>query len=166
MGSGIALNKLVVYIIGYVLLAVLVVSAAILVPLQFTGYFSYKTISATAEAPKYQADASITIMSANIRRQEKFFSTDSMDTGKHRWWKRAKYYLANISAVKPDILGCQEVHPRQYDFLCKHLVNYGSVVEYRDGRGKRTESCPIFTIKTVLRFWRAARSGFPKRPKR
>ena len=141
------MNKLVVYIIGYVLLGILVVSAAILVPLSVTGYFSYTNIKATAEAPKYVENAPITIMSANIRRQEKFFNSDPLDTGDHRWWKRAKYYLENIRSVKPDILGCQEVQPRQYKFLCKHLVNYGSVVEYRDNRGKRTESCPIFYNK-------------------
>ena len=138
------MNKLVTYILGYVLIVVLVVAAAILSPLQFMGYFSYTRIKATAEAPRYVDDAPITIMSANIRRQEKLFSTDKFDTGNHRWWKRAKYYLENVRTVKPDILACQEVQQKQYEFLCKHMQGYRSVVTYRDERKGASESCPIF----------------------
>ncbi len=32
----------------------------------------------------------------------------------------------------------------QYEFLTSHLEGYGSVVCYRDNKGSRSESCPIF----------------------
>ena len=138
------MTKLVTYIISYVLLALLVIAAAILSPLQFMGYFSYKRIQAEAKAPDYVEGDPITLMSANIRRQEKLFSGDKADTGSHRWWKRAKYFLENVHSVKPDILGCQEVQPKQYEFLSDHLRGYRSVVTYRDKRKGASESCPIF----------------------
>ena len=108
------------------------------------GYYSYQAVAETVSAPALSEDASLVIMSANIRRREKLFSFDKMDTGTHRWNKRAEYYLKNIDAVKPDILGAQEVQRSQYDFLTEHLVGYDSVVDYRDDRGARSESCPIF----------------------
>ena len=108
------------------------------------GYYSYAAVAETATAPELSSDGSLVIMSANIRRREKFFSFDKMDVGSHRWWRRAKFYVQNIDAVSPDILGAQEVQPGQYDFLKKHLVGYESVVGYKDDRGSRSESCPIF----------------------
>ena len=93
---------------------------------------------------KTDGDGSLVIMSANIRRKEKWWSTSKMDVGSHRWYNRAQYYLANIAEVKPDILGAQEVQPSQYEFLKKHLEGYDSVMTPRDDRGSRSESCPIF----------------------
>ena len=108
------------------------------------GYYSYVGIPGKAEAPALAEDGSIVIMSANIRRQEKFVNFNKMDMGTHRWWKRAQYYLENIKTVAPDILGAQEVQAGQYEFLTSHLEGYGSVVCYRDKKGSRSESCPIF----------------------
>lgn len=108
------------------------------------GYYSYIGIPGKAEAPAVAEDGSIMIMSANIRRQEKFINFNKMDMGNHRWWKRAQYYLENIKTVAPDILGAQEVQAGQYEFLTSHLEGYGSVVCYRDNKGSRSESCPIF----------------------
>ena len=108
------------------------------------GYYSYVGIPGKAEAPAVAEDGSIVIMSANIRRQEKFVNFNKMDMGTHRWWKRAQYYLENIKTVAPDILGAQEVQAGQYEFLTSHLEGYGSVVCYRDKKGSRSESCPIF----------------------
>ncbi len=108
------------------------------------GYYSYIGIPGKAEAPAVAEDDSIMIMSANIRRQEKFINFNKMDMGNHRWWKRAQYYLENIKTVAPDILGAQEVQAGQYEFLTSHLEGYGSVVCYRDNKGSRSESCPIF----------------------
>ena len=108
------------------------------------GYYSYIGIPGKAEAPTVAEDDSIMIMSANIRRQEKFINFNKMDMGNHRWWKRAQYYLENIKTVAPDILGAQEVQAGQYEFLTSHLEGYGSVVCYRDNKGSRSESCPIF----------------------
>lgn len=108
------------------------------------GYYSYVAIADTVDAPEAAEDGSLVIMSANIRRQEKFFSFNRMDIASCRWYRRAKYYLKNIDVVKPDILGAQEVQAGQYRFLTEHLKGYGSVVGYRDDRGARAESCPIF----------------------
>ena len=108
------------------------------------GYYSYIGIPGKAEAPAVSEDGSLVIMSANIRRQEKFINFNKMDMGNHRWWKRAQYYLENIKTVAPDILGAQEVQKGQYEFLTEHLKGYASVVGYRDDRGARAESCPIF----------------------
>ena len=108
------------------------------------GYYSYAAIAETVEAPEVSEDGSIVIMSANIRRKEKFFSIDKKDIGTHRWYRRAKYYLKNIEVVQPDIFGSQEAQANQYEFLKQHLKGYGSVVAYRDNRGSRSESCPIF----------------------
>ena len=108
------------------------------------GYFAYKKIDSKVTAPALSEDASFVIMSANIRRKEKWTSRSKMDTGDRRWYKRAEYYLANIEAVQPDILGAQEVQRGQYEFLTEHLEGYGSVVTYRDEKGARSESCPIF----------------------
>ncbi len=108
------------------------------------GYYSYIGIPTKAEAPAVSEDGSLVIMSANIRRREKFFNFNKMDMGNHRWWKRAQYYLENIKTVAPDILGAQEVQAGQYEFLTAHLTGYGSVVAYRDEKGARSESCPIF----------------------
>lgn len=108
------------------------------------GYFAYKKIDTKVAAPALSVDGSFVIMSANIRRKEKWTSTSDMDTGDRRWYKRAEYYLANIEKVQPDILGAQEVQRGQYEFLTEHLEGYGSVVTYRDERGARSESCPIF----------------------
>ena len=108
------------------------------------GYFTYKKIDTIVTAPEVAQDGSLVIMSANIRRKEKWYSTSKLDTGDHRWYKRADYYLQNIAAEQPDIFGAQEVQPGQYEFLTEHLVGYGSIVEYRDNKGSRSESCPIF----------------------
>ena len=130
-----------------VIIAVCVISVAIIVAwvtLASVGYIGYNAIAETVKAPQISADGSFVIMSANIRRKEKWYSTSKMDTGSHRWYNRARYYLKNIEQVQPDILGAQEVVSAQYKFLTEHLEGYGSVVTYRDDRGSRSESCPIF----------------------
>ena len=142
-------KKLIIAIIAVVLVAAVVTPLATLAG---RGYFAYKSISEVVTAPALSDDGSFMIMSANIRRMEKATSTSKMDVGDHRWYKRAEYYLANIAFVHPDILGAQEVLPEQYDFLVKHLEGYGSVVTYRDDKGSRSESCPIFYNKNRFEY--------------
>ena len=134
-----------------IIIVLCVILAAVVAVVAFfgaIGYYGYVAIAETVSAPAPADDDSIVIMSANIRRQERLLWYNStfwkFDTGSHRWYKRAKYYLENIEVVKPDILGAQEVQPAQYEFLTEHLEGYGSVVGYRDDRGSRSESCPIF----------------------
>ena len=108
------------------------------------GYFTYRSIDTVITAPCDTPDGSFVIMSANIRRKERWFSTSKFDVGSHRWYRRAEFFLQNIDIVKPDIFGSQEVQPEQYRFLKNHLSGYGSVIGYRDNKGTRSESCPIF----------------------
>ncbi len=131
-------------IIISVLCVLIVLVVAVVGVFGAMGYYSYIGIPDKAEAPAVAEDGSLVFMSANIRRQEKFFSFSKMDIGTHRWWKRAQYYLENVKTVAPDVLGAQEVQAGQYEFLKEHLVGYASVVAYRDERGHRSESCPIF----------------------
>ncbi|MBO4472663.1 MAG: endonuclease/exonuclease/phosphatase family protein [Clostridia bacterium] len=138
------MKKLVIILLCLILVAIVAVTTF----LGVTGYYSYQAYAETVPAPAVSADGSLVIMSANIRRQEKALWFNStfwkFDTGSHRWYKRAQYYLKNIETVQPDILGAQEVQPGQYEFLTEHLIGYGSVVGYRDDKGARSESCPIF----------------------
>ena len=135
------MKKVILIVIPAVILAVVI---AVIATLGAFGYFAYSSLDYTVSAPALAEDGSLVVMSANIRRKEKWWSTSKMDTGNCRWSKRAEYFLKNIEAVKPDIFGSQEVQPGQYEFLTKHLEGYKSVVTYRDDRGWRSESCPIF----------------------
>jgi len=103
-------------------------------------------------APEPASDGSVCIMTANIRRKEKFFATAEADVGDHRWRRRAKYFLRTIAAVSPDIFGTQEALPSQYKCLVKYLKGYGGVVTYRDDCGARSESCPIFYSEKRFEF--------------
>lgn len=134
------MKKVVIIVLSLIL--VLIVAAVTF--LGVIGYYSYQSIAETVSVPALSEDGSLVIMSANIRRREKLFSFDAADTGSHRWYRRARYYLQNIETVRPDILGAQEVQPSQYEFLQEHLVGYSSVVGYKDDRGSRSEACPIF----------------------
>ena len=139
-----------------VLSVILVAIVAVVSFLGVIGYYGYVAIAETVAAPAPSEDGSIVIMSANIRRRERYLWYDStfwkLDVGKHRWYKRAKYYLENIETVKPDILGAQEAQPGQYEFLTEHLEGYGSIVGYRDEKGARSESCPIFYSEARFEF--------------
>jgi len=109
------------------------------------GYFAYKSIDTVVSAPDAAAsDGSFVMMTANIRRKEKWFTRNKFDVGDFRWYRRAKYFLQNIAEIRPDIFGSQEAQPEQNKFLIEHLQGYGHVISYRDDRGSRSESCPIF----------------------
>ena len=139
------MKKKVLLIVLISLVALVIVAGIVVVSvLAAHGYFAYKKIDTVVSAPAVTDDESIMFMSANIRRQEKWWSRSKMDTGDHRWYRRADYYLQNIAAVQPDIFCAQEVLPAQYEFLTEHLEGYSSVVCYRDNKGSRSESCPIF----------------------
>ena len=139
------MKKKVLFIVLISLVAIVLTAGIVVVSvLGAHGYFAYKKIDTIVSARTEWDDDAIFLMSANIRRQEKWWSTSVMDTGTHRWYKRADYYLQNIREIQPDIFGAQEVQARQYEFLTEHLKGYKSVVQYRDNKGTRSESCPIF----------------------
>lgn len=80
----------------------------------------------------------ITVMSFNVR-----FFNDDRDLGARHWYNRARYCLADVEKVLPDILCLQEVKPPQYAYFRKHLRGYAGVITYRDDE-VNSEGCPIF----------------------
>lgn len=113
------------------------------------GYFAYKSIKTVVFAPNAAAsDGSFVMMSANIRRKDKWFARNKFDIGDHRWYRRARSFLQTIAEIQPDLFGSQEAQPEQFKFLSEHLKGYGSVTGYRDNNGARSESCPIFYNET------------------
>ena len=79
----------------------------------------------------------ITIMSANVR----CYAPD--DLFKKSWFYRAHLIIEDVNAVKPDIIGFQEVTPLHYDYLVKSMPNYLNEISYRDDF-ILSEGCPIF----------------------
>lgn len=79
----------------------------------------------------------ITIMSTNVR----CYSPE--DTFKQSWFYRAHLIIDDINAVKPDIIGFQEVSPLHYDYIVKSMPGYLHEMAYRDDF-ILSEGCPIF----------------------
>lgn len=82
---------------------------------------------------------SLTLMTYNIR-----LDTDA--DGVNSWSNRKDYFLAQLKFYEPDILGVQEVLPRQVKDLSDALDAYGRAGIARDGNGKG-ESSNIFYKK-------------------
>ena len=101
------------------------------------SYIKYVRSKKYVAAPAVRED--LTVVSYNIR-----YYNNKNDFGKCHWFVRAEYVLCEIEKLAPDVLCLQEVHPPQYDYLKKHLVNYDSVIGYRENRGVHSEACPIF----------------------
>lgn len=79
----------------------------------------------------------ITIMSTNVR----CYSPEDMF--KRSWFYRAHLIIEDINAVKPDIIGFQEVSPLHYDYIVKSMPGYLHEMAYRDDF-ILSEGCPIF----------------------
>lgn len=79
----------------------------------------------------------ITIMSTNVR----CYSPEDMF--KKSWFYRAHLIIDDINAVKPDIIGFQEVSPLHYDYIVKSMPGYLHEMAYRDDF-ILSEGCPIF----------------------
>lgn len=79
----------------------------------------------------------MTIMSTNVR----CYSPD--DLFKKSWFYRAHLIIDDINAVKPDIIGFQEVTWMHYDYLVKSMPDYLNEIAYRDDF-ILSEGCPIF----------------------
>ena len=82
-------------------------------------------------------DGTITIMSTNVRC---FSPTDLF---KKSWFYRAHLIIEDVNAVKPDIIGFQEVTPLHYDYLVNSMPDYLNEISYRDDF-ILSEGCPIF----------------------
>lgn len=84
----------------------------------------------------------VRVMSANLR----CWSPD--DLGKKSWFYRAPLIAKNIEAEAPSVIGFQEVNKWQYNFLCKVLPDYDSIITFRD-TSVVSEGCPIFFSKNL-----------------
>ena len=87
------------------------------------------------EAPANEEE--IRIMSYNVRCPSPF------DLGKKSWYYRANLIAECIETAAPTIIGFQEVTKWQYDYLTDTLVDFDSIITYRD-KAINSEGCPIF----------------------
>lgn len=117
--------------VGGILLTVLVIWA-ILIFWHFPAYVS-KTEPKKMEAK----DANLRVMSYNIR------CLSPLDLGEKNWFYRADLVVDTIAKEVPGVIGFQEVTSWQYDYLCETLVDYDSILTYRDD-SLIAEACPIF----------------------
>lgn len=80
------------------------------------------------------------VMTLNIR-------YDNPDDSLYAWPKRTKIIFNFLKNEKPDLLGMQEVLPRQYEFLDSVLTDYSSVGVGRTNGAKEGEMNPVFFRK-------------------
>jgi endonuclease/exonuclease/phosphatase family metal-dependent hydrolase len=84
----------------------------------------------------------LTVMSYNIR------CLSPLDLGEKNWFYRADYVIDTVVNAVPGVIGFQEVTGWQYDYLCERLVDYDSILTYRDN-SIASEACPIFYRKDM-----------------
>lgn len=77
------------------------------------------------------------IMSCNLR------CANVMDTGKKSWFYRADLIVKNTETEAPTIIGFQEATKWQYNYMCRTLQGYDSVITFRD-ESTFSEGCPVF----------------------
>lgn len=77
------------------------------------------------------------IMSCNLR------CANVTDTGKKSWFYRADLIVKNIETEAPTIIGFQEATKWQYNYMCRTLQGYDSVITFRD-ESTFSEGCPVF----------------------
>lgn len=154
-------KKIVIAVLSVVLAAVVCYGAVL-----FWYYPHYRTNKSEVKVTTVAED-SVTVMSCNLR------CLTPNDMGKKSWFYRADLVIQGIVNNSPDIIGFQESTKWQYKYLCDTLVNYDSVIEYRD-TSAFSEGCPVFyrndrytlvdkgsfwlseTPETVSRDWGAA----------
>lgn len=90
------------------------------------------------------ANNKVRVMSANLR------CFNPQDIGKKSWFYRADLILKNIETEVPSIIGFQEATKWQYNYFCKALPDYDSVITYRDN-SPSSEGCPIFYSTTLYK---------------
>ena len=117
--------------IGALLLVVLL-GWAVLMFWHFPGYVQ-KMKPTTIEAQT----TNLRVMSYNIR------CLSPLDLNEKNWFYRADLVIDTISKEVPGVIGFQEVTGWQYDYLCETLVDYDSIITYRD-KSFASEGCPIF----------------------
>lgn len=117
----------------------------------FWYYPHFKENKRTVEVTVTDTD-SIRLMSYNLR------CISPIDFGKNGWFYRADLIAADIQENAPGIIGFQEATKWQYGYFKDVLVQYDSVITYRDD-AFNSEGCPIFynkdlyTLKDKGSFW-------------
>lgn len=107
------------------------------------GYYPHYKKAQTTVTPTAAAQSErIRVMSANLR------CFNPQDIGKKSWFYRADLILKNIETEVPSIIGFQEATKWQYNYFCKSLPDYDSVITYRDN-SPSSEGCPIFYSTTL-----------------
>lgn len=102
------------------------------------GYYPHYKKAQTTVTPTAAAQSErIRVMSANLR------CFNPQDIGKKSWFYRADLILKNIENEAPTVIGFQEATKWQYNYFCKALPGYDSVITYRDD-SPFSEGCPIF----------------------
>ena len=106
-----------------VVLATLIVAACI-----YCGYYPHykRNQHAAVIADKPLERGEMRIMSCNLR------CANTSDLGKTSWFYRADLIVKNIEAEAPTIIGFQEATKWQYNYMCRTLTGYDSVMTFRD----------------------------------
>ena len=117
-----------------VVLATLIVAACI-----YCGYYPHykRNQHAAVIADKPLERGEMRIMSCNLR------CANTSDLGKTSWFYRADLIVKNIEAEAPTIIGFQEATKWQYNYMCRTLTGYDSVMTFRDDT-LIAEACPVF----------------------
>lgn len=117
-----------------ILLLVVLVGWAILMFWQYPQYKADKR-EISYNAPLNPKE--IRTMSYNVR------CLTPLDLGEKNWYYRASLITECIETAEPTIIGFQEVTKWQYDYLVDTLVDFDSIITYRD-EAVNSEGCPIF----------------------
>ncbi len=125
------LKTIVLSVLG-ALLAIVIIAGIVF----FWNYPGYATSRKAVDAGAEVSDE-ITLMSYNLR------CLSPLDLGKKSWYYRANLVIEDIENYAPGIIGFQEATQWQYSYLTKSLVQYDSVITYRD-ESIIAEGCPIF----------------------
>ena len=99
------------------------------------------TVCAAGQAPEASAEATLRVMSFNIR-------YGTAGDGENRWENRKELVLKTIRAFDPDILGTQEVLAFQARFLREKLPEYGFAGVGRDDGKAAGEFAAVFFKKS------------------
>lgn len=116
-----------------VVLAIVIVAVAV----DFVYLPRYLKNKSRFDISEVESGDGITVLSANVR------CWSPTDFFKRSWWYRADLIIKNITSVKPDVIGFQEVTRVHYRYLTDSLAGYESVLTYRD-KSVMSEGCPVF----------------------
>ncbi len=127
-------------ILKKIFLAILILILAILLGWALLMFWNYPRYANNKEAVSFEIPENpdeIRIMNYNVR------CLSPLDLGEKNWFYRADLIIDSIETAAPTIIGFQEVTSWQYDYLVGTLVDFDSIITYRDD-SIIAEGCPIF----------------------